>query len=451
MTSSSTNSNSDSQTLLKQRVLFFGEAVTLSHIARPMVLAQGLKERGHDAIIACDPRFDHLFENYDIERIALDSITTNTFLSAANKGKPLFDFQTLSRYIDDDLKIIEQVNPDIIVGDVRHSLAVSTKLQALNRSIPYLSITNAYWSPYASVNFHMPPGNLTRMLGQAIADRIFDLARPFVFKAHAKHLNRLRKRHGLPPIGKNLHDVHTFADHTLYADVPDMFSMKTRPSNHHFIGPINWSPNIQLPIWWNDLPNDKPIAYVTCGSSGSEQQLIEIANALEKAPVTVMIATAKRCDPKLLPKQAFIADYLPGDQAASRADVVICNGGSPTTHQALSQGCPVIACPENLDQMLNMQGITRTGAGISLDATFAGRLSSTTAKAKAIANATMKVINDTTFRQKAQAVQDVFEQFDPVDQLERVIASCISPANFTSTEQLASSISSSQTNARASV
>ena len=45
------------------------------------------------------------------------------------------------------------------------------------------------------------------------------------------------------------------------------------------------------------------------------------------------------------------------------ASLVICNGGSPSTHQALAQGVPVIGVANNLDQYLNMAAITKAGAG----------------------------------------------------------------------------------------
>src|SRR5438105_2911125 len=62
----------------------------------------------------------------------------------------------------------------------------------------------------------------------------------------------------------------------------------------------------------------------------------------------------------------FAADYLPGEQAAARASLVICNGGSPTTQQAFAAGVPVLGIAGNMDQHLNMQAVERFGAGLLL-------------------------------------------------------------------------------------
>jgi len=45
---------------------------------------------------------------------------------------------------------------------------------------------------------------------------------------------------------------------------------------------------------------------------------------------------------------------------------VICNGGSPTSQQALAAGVPVLGIAGNLDQYLNMDGVVRAGAGALL-------------------------------------------------------------------------------------
>ena len=60
---------------------------------------------------------------------------------------------------------------------------------------------------------------------------------------------------------------------------------------------------------------------------------------------------------------------LPGTAAAARADLVVCNGGSPTSYQALVQGTPVLGIPGNLDQYLNMHYLEKAGLGRCLRGT----------------------------------------------------------------------------------
>jgi UDP:flavonoid glycosyltransferase YjiC (YdhE family) len=48
------------------------------------------------------------------------------------------------------------------------------------------------------------------------------------------------------------------------------------------------------------------------------------------------------------------------------AGLVICNGGSPATQQALAEGVPVLGIARNMDQLLNMNFVVASGAGLRL-------------------------------------------------------------------------------------
>lgn len=152
-------------------------------------------------------------------------------------------------------------------------------------------------------------------------------------------LNWLRRKHGLSSLGWDLCRIFTDGDYTLYADVPELVPTYNLPANHRYLGPVLWSPDVKPPTWWHSLPTDRPIIYATLGSSGGKNLLQVVLNALADLPVTVIAATAGRNHLKNVPANAFVADYLPGEAAAARSAVVLCNGGSPTTQQALAAGC----------------------------------------------------------------------------------------------------------------
>ena len=353
------------------RVLFVAEAVTLAHVARPATLAGALHRAGCDVHLASDHRFDRLFPDLALPRHSLNSIPTRQFVAALRRGSPIYDLPTLERYVQDDLRIIEAVQPDVIVGDFRLSLCVSAKLAR----VPHIALANAYWSPFAKVKYPVPDHFVSRWFGRTIGQWLFSMGRPFVFARYAAPVNALRRRHGLPAIPGGLPGVYTHGDFTAYADVPSLVPM-TLPANHFFLGPVFWSPPVPLPAWWNDVPTDRPIVYVNLGSSGDAKLLPRILESLSKLDVTVLAATAGASDLPPLPRatgaasRRFIADYLPGDAACAKADLVICNGGSLATQQALWHGKPVIGVPSNLDQCLNMQALVSNGAA---SAAFASR------------------------------------------------------------------------------
>lgn len=350
--------------MARKTLLFMAEAVTLAHVARPLALARTLDWQRYEVHFACAPGYDAFLAGFEGRRHALDSISSAQFLAALAAGRPVYDAATLGRYVEDDVALLNRVRPDLVVGDFRLSLSVSARLAGL----PYIGLSNAYWSPYVEQHYTVPSLPLSRLLPIPVADALFRLARPLAFAAHARPLNQVRRRYRLASLGNDLRRVYTDADHTLYADIPEMFPARAMPPWHSYLGPVLWSPPLALPDWWDDVPDGRPLVYLTLGSSGQGALLPRVLEALAPLPLTVMAATAGTVDLARLPDNARAAPFLPGEAAARRASLVICNGGSPTSQQALAAGVPVLGIAANLDQYLNMHGVVAAGAGALLRA-----------------------------------------------------------------------------------
>ena len=391
------------------RVLFFAEAVTLAHVARPVTLAHALDPQHFDVHLAHHPRYRELLGALELTEHEIHSIPPQQFIQALADGKPLYNYATLRDYVEEDLRLLARVQPDIVVGDFRLSLAVSTRITG----VPYVALSNAYWSPFCQQRYTVPELPMTRVLGPTVGQLLFSLARPCVFALHCLPMNRLRRSYGLPGLGFDLRAVYTHADYTLYADIPELYCMRNLPRSHRFIGPVVWSPQFTEPTWWQDLPQGKPIVYVTLGSSGQTSLLPELIAALGQLDVTALVSTAGSPLPVAVPANVFVAGYLPGEQVVKLASLVICNGGSPTTHQALVEGVPVIGVAGNLDQYLNMAAIERTGAGRVLRAG--------TCRARDLVEVVSQMLADGSVRECAKALAVRLAQYDCVTEFTNVI------------------------------
>lgn len=348
----------------RKRVLFIAEAVTLAHVARPLALAARLDANEFEIEIACAPRYREFFPAALARVHEIDSVSAAEFLSRLAHGRPLYDLPTLRRYVNDDLQLLERVKPAVVVGDFRLSLAVSARLL----HVPYLMLANAYWSPYARPRFELPSHPLARFFGRGIASPVFRMVRPLAFAYHALPMNRLRREFGFGSLGFDLRRVYTEADHVAYADIPEVIPTCDRPRHHSYIGPVLWSPPVAPPPWWQHIHPQASLIYVTLGSSGDTTLLPMVIEALAGLPASIAVASAGARLPGALPPNVHCADYLPGEQVARRARLVVCNGGSPTTQQALAEGVPVLGIPGNMDQFLNMGFIAARGAGAWLAA-----------------------------------------------------------------------------------
>lgn len=378
-----------------KRLLFVGEAATLAHVARPYSLARSLaNDPSFTLAMACDRRAHGMLAEFPGAVLHLTSQSSEAFVHALEAGRPVFSLETLRGYVHDDLLLLQQTRPDVVIGDFRLSLAVSARLTAT----PYLTISNAYWSPYHQDRSSVPDlPILTRWLPIPIAQKIFNLVRPLAFAAHAHPMERLLREYGLPGLGHNLRRVYTEADVVLYADIPATASLRSPPAHHRYLGALAWDPPCGLPEWWEELSDKLPLIYLTLGSSGRHDSLEQLLRALSDLKVTVMLSTAGHSPPDSIPSNVHVAPYLPGSLACARAQLVIGNGGSPTTQQALVAGKPVIGICRNLDQYLNMSGVAEAGAGLILRS---DRLDAAQVRA-----AVQSCLRNDTMRQQARQLQ----------------------------------------------
>lgn len=348
----------------RRRVLFVAEAATLAHVARPAALMAALDPGHYDCVFACPEHARRFLGEHAARWRPLAGIAPERFARRLRQGAPLLTVAELQAAVDEDLALLDDCRPDLVVGDFRLSLSVSARLAGVR----YAAICNAYWSPYApDRRLPLPVLGWTRWAPLGLAQAVFDRLQAQFLAPHCRPLNAVRAARGLPSLGADLRRVYTDADDTLYADSPALFPLPGAPANHRHLGPVLWSPPLATPAWWDEPVAGGQEVYVTMGSSGDPAALAVVLDALQALGAAAMVATAGAPAPRARPGLR-VADYLPGEAAAARAALVVCNGGSPTAQQALAAGTPVLGLCSNMDQMLNMRSVEAAGAGVALRA-----------------------------------------------------------------------------------
>lgn len=356
----------------KRRILFVAENVTLAQCVRLVTLARALDGERFEVHFACSEFPELVFAGTSFVRHPITSLAPEAAARALEAGQRLYEKSTLLRYIDAERRLIQSVSPELVVGDFRLSLSTSAELMG----VPSAILINAYWSPFARRDaFPVPDHPIIGWLGEALTERYFPRAIPHVFQKFAAPINAARASHGLPPTGSLL-EVLTHGSFTLYPDDPELLPLDAAPSSHRFLGPVLWQPDLEGELGPESdgpdarrvLESDRPLVYVTLGSSGSVGLLPQVIDALASLPVVAIVATAGRATLPSLPSNVIARRFVRGADVAARAAVVVSNGGSTTGYQALSRGAPVLGLPSNFDQFLATQAIDRAGAGLSLKA-----------------------------------------------------------------------------------
>jgi UDP:flavonoid glycosyltransferase YjiC (YdhE family) len=345
-----------------RRILLVGEAVTLAHVVRLLSIGKALHSSGYEVILACDPRYDRAVGVVPFRRIAIESMPPSEFQSAISTGGPIFTEPRLAGYVDAELSLLREERPDVVISDFRISLAISARVAG----VPLVTLTNAYWSPFALLRHVVPEIAVARIAGAWLGQVLFALFRRVGYGLHVVPVNKVRRRFGMAPLPSDFRYALVDGDLTCYSDSPEVIATAPLPASHQFVGPIPWSPAVSVPSWWSEMLSvraGRKLVYLTLGSSGPGHLLDKVLSALTSVDAMVLVATAGRAPVPKRTARLFGAEYLPGDAAAKIADLVVSNGGSPTTYQSLSEGVPVVGVATNMDQFLNMAAVEDCGLG----------------------------------------------------------------------------------------
>lgn len=377
------------------RVLLIAEAVTLAHVVRLLSIGQGLDTNRFEVHLATDPRYRGVTGDPAFAVHSIRSMPPGEFHSAISSGAPIFSAARLAGYVTEDLALIESVSPAVVVSDFR----ISTGISARKSGVPLLNLTNAYWSPYARVRQILPEITLARTFGPHVGQILFNVFHRAGYAAHVAPVNALRRQYGMESLPRDFRHALVDGDATCYSDLSCIVPTEDLPSSHRFVGPIPWSPSGAKPPWWEAMLERaarQPLVYVTVGSSGPPTVLRTIVEALASLPVVVVAATAGQRH-ELPPRDnLFVAPFVPGDEVAELAQLVISNGGSPTTYQALAAGKPVLGVATNMDQFLNMGAVADAQLGVLLRS---GALSE-----ESVRSAASRILDDADVKQRATAM-----------------------------------------------
>jgi MGT family glycosyltransferase len=140
------------------------------------------------------------------------------------------------------------------------------------------------------------------------------------------------------------------------------------PATWRYVGPVVWSAakgSRELPA----LPGERPLVYVTQGSTGDPDLLRLAVAELATEPVEVLVTTGGLCDPAELERlgpNVTAAPLLPGDACLERADAAIIHGGHLTFCETLRSGTPFVVLPYRRDQIARVNRAERLGVGVGV-------------------------------------------------------------------------------------
>lgn len=347
---------------MKKKILVVSESVTDAHIFRPAILAGYLDNDQYEIYFASGEIPSYLKNKYpQFHYLQLATCVSKAqFLKTISQGGFPYNREIFQEQVKEDLKFIDQIQPDMILSDFRFSLLISARL----KKIPLMTISNIIWSLSSKFSQRVPDLVYNRWFGLEISQFIFRCIRPMLFFLLAYSFNRVAKKYGTPRV-KNLMDLFSSGDYVFYADIPNLVDLNPLPQNYKIIGPI--LPHFSLS---NEMRNENAVSekvktrqkiIIALGSSGPQQLVEELLESIKDLPLQIYISSSGKNLNIEENEHVHVSPYLILDKELLDTDLVIANGGSPMGYSCLSQGVPFIGITSNMDQCTFTKAIEAKG------------------------------------------------------------------------------------------
>ena len=376
-----------------KKILVMPDGNWLSHTSRPFEIAKVLQEMEYNVIFAGEGEYMKLPSESGFRTVPIKTIQPDRVLACSRNGRAnWYDYELISSCVEAELKLFDELQPDMVLTDFRLPLSTSCELAR----IPLAVILNASWTNYYTVRIKAPEHlSITRLLGKRITNIFIPWIKNWILNMDAQPFNRFRSEHGLPP-RRNIWDVWR-GDLNLIVDIPEYGPTENLPKNYHYIGPIVWEPDLPAPDWLNQLDAERPVLYFSMGSTGYGRFFEQAISLFGDTDYQCIMTTAGMVSLSDVPSNFCVVDYAPGSKIMEKADMVICHGGNGTIYQALSAGTPIIGIPTMHDQEFNLDRVETLGVGI--------HLSELNFQPVHLQQAVSEILNNNRFKNNAQHYQ----------------------------------------------
>lgn len=356
-------------------ITVFGEGISLAHVIRPMLIAQKLQQRGHRILFLTSRRYLSWVQARGLDCQAVFTPDPEAVYARLRHLQPMYLADELRALVKADLAALHAQKPQIVLGDCRNSLRISCAVLGT----PYVAITNANCTPWYAGRITAPTAlPLTRLLGKATVDRwltpLFGkMGRAAVCRLLAGRFAQVQKEYAVADRCRDFRHLFISPDLTLLADLPDFMPTANLPPNVHYVGPLFLDRDAACEQSTRSLLDsisfDRPLIYVTFGSTGEQALLPIILDVLATMDLEVIVTAPSTGQPPQKETRANIqfTAFASAGLILQRSSLVICHGGNSTIYHALSYGCPVIAVPTFFDQEAHSDQLVANGLGRRID------------------------------------------------------------------------------------
>lgn len=212
-------------------------------------------------------------EDLDRLRIVLSGETLNTV-------GYLTEEQLLAR-VPNEMRFFGEAKPAAVLTGWCLSVTISTRAAGVPfvNGLHSTSIAEYYKAGLQTWPDRLDFAFLRWLFSKEKLDRWFN-KRILHAKWVLKPYNAVGRKYGLVEFNHFIELIE--GDHTLLADIPEWVNLPNIRSSLHFIGPLPFKSDMEVPKEVSEMPRDKPIVYFAMGSSGKPGIIAEIIEGFKE-------------------------------------------------------------------------------------------------------------------------------------------------------------------------
>lgn len=411
---------------MRKKILVLPIHAGLAHLIRSIALAEELAKK-YDVTIEIHEKKLPLF--HLSPQITIIKDNEEVFDDVVRLFKIYLDNIGVKSLIDKYIKIINQVNPDLVISDLNPAAIIA----AIIANKKHVMINNSEILPL-SKGF---PGWFSdaKTIPQKIIGRSTELFLDFWKRYFIGIIIRYLKIYDFNSM--NINDLIRKTP-TILPEIKEYVGLKKYLPNIHHVGPIIYDKiearDEKLEKELKNKAKGKQTIYLTFGGTGfGKELLLQLIKILIDKNYFVIVATGNIVDPqdiKLQSKNLFARKFIPGFSACKIADIVLSHGSYGTVVQALHWGKPIVCVPFNIDHVFHGLKIKELGVGKSLISLRFHHFFMDTGKQQKMAEkldpikivkTTEEVIGDRRYAINAQKFSKYFQKLDGVKNAAKII------------------------------
>lgn len=344
----------------RQRVLFFPFNL-LSHYLRCLVLADSYNKATYDVRFVSSEKYNAFVQGRGYKVFSCAGFDADFVMDCTNNFS--FDWlneRDIERVMIEQVKCINAVKADLVVGDVAPTLKMAAQLAG----VKHITLVNGYMTRYYAETRKIPRKHkayeLMQQLPSRFAEALTSIGERMAFRKIHTPFNNLRKRYNLPALRDYLEELE--GDENLICDLPELFPQKFLPSTYRFIGPLVYRHQDEWADWKCEVDWKKPLICVCMGSSGDWEQL-RFLNDPYYSRYTIVTAGDKAgvlCAPHVIRR-----DFVNLDKVLEKSNLMICHGGNGTIYTGILNRVFMLCLATHFEQEYNIEALERHGYGKS--------------------------------------------------------------------------------------